>query len=261
MKKIFEKVTAMIMIIAMVLTIIPVNITTVEAAAKPKLAKKSGSIVIGQTKTIKIKNKPKGAKVTYKSTNKKVATVTKKGKVKGIKAGTANINVVLKKGKKKTKLAYNISVKKPKLSFDQLFCSVKNTKQFVVKNKPKNASYIWSSENNNVATIDRNGKMTAISKGVTIIVCKIKTKKKTYRSSCKVAVQEFDERLEYTVTFDSNGGSAVAFQTVKKNEFAKQPSNPNRNGYIFDGWYTEAIGGQKFNFNTAITGKDRKSVV
>ncbi len=254
MKKIFEKVTAMIMIIAMVLTIIPVNITTVEAAAKPKLAKKSGSIVIGQTKTIKMKNKPKGAKVTYKSTNKKVATVTKKGKVKGIKAGTANINVVLKKGKKKTKLAYNISVKKPKLSFDQLFCSVKNTKQFVVKNKPKNASYIWSSENNNVATIDRNGKMTAISKGVTIIVCKIKTKKKTYRSSCKVAVQEFDERLEYTVTFDSNGGSAVAFQTVKKNEFAKQPSNPNRNGYIFDGWYTEAIGGQKFNFNTAITG-------
>lgn len=58
---------------------------------------------------------------------------------------------------------------------------------------------------------------------------------------------------KYTVTFNSNGGSAVASQTVKKNARVKRPTDPTRSGYAFDGWYTAASGGTQFNFNTAIT--------
>ena len=32
------------------------------------------------------------------------------------------------------------------------------------------------------------------------------------------------------------------------------PSDPARTGYIFDGWYTQAAGGNRFDVNTAITG-------
>ena len=97
MRKKQKRLVALLLSLLMVISLLPTTGLTVEAATKPKLAKKSTNIVIGQTKTIKIKNKPKGAKITYKSNNKKIATVTKKGKVKGIKNGTTKIAVSVKK--------------------------------------------------------------------------------------------------------------------------------------------------------------------
>ena len=45
---------------------------------------------------------------------------------------------------------------------------------------------------------------------------------------------------EFTVTFNSNGGSAVSSQTVKTGEKAVKPSDPTRVGYTFAGWYKDA---------------------
>ena len=44
---------------------------------------------------------------------------------------------------------------------------------------------------------------------------------------------------KYTITFESNGGSAVAFQEVEERSVMVQPSNPTRPGYTFAGWYYE----------------------
>jgi uncharacterized repeat protein (TIGR02543 family) len=44
----------------------------------------------------------------------------------------------------------------------------------------------------------------------------------------------------YTVTFNANGGSAVASQTIVEGEKAQKPPNPTKAGYIFDAWYKEA---------------------
>ncbi|MFF2179475.1 InlB B-repeat-containing protein [Lysinibacillus sp. NPDC058147] len=44
----------------------------------------------------------------------------------------------------------------------------------------------------------------------------------------------------YTVTFDSNGGSKVSFQTVSYRELLKAPSNPAKEGHIFAGWFKDA---------------------
>ena len=41
----------------------------------------------------------------------------------------------------------------------------------------------------------------------------------------------------FTVSFNSNGGSDVADITFKKDENFSLPSNPNREGYTFDGWF------------------------
>lgn len=62
-----------------------------------------------------------------------------------------------------------------------------------------------------------------------------------------------DKVTTYTVAFDSNGGSSVISQTVEKNALVSRPADPARSGYTFDGWYTSVNGGQKFDFNTAIT--------
>ena len=53
----------------------------------------------------------------------------------------------------------------------------------------------------------------------------------------------------YTVTFDSNGGSAVASQSVQKGGFATRPDVPTRADYIFDNWYEkEDLSGEPFVF-------------
>ena len=43
----------------------------------------------------------------------------------------------------------------------------------------------------------------------------------------------------YTVTFDSNGGSAVTAQTVPSGSTATKPADPTKDGYTFKGWYND----------------------
>lgn len=55
----------------------------------------------------------------------------------------------------------------------------------------------------------------------------------------------------YTVTFNTNGGSAVDDQTIEYNGTATMPEQPVREGYVFEGWFS---GETQFDFAAAITG-------
>jgi uncharacterized repeat protein (TIGR02543 family) len=44
----------------------------------------------------------------------------------------------------------------------------------------------------------------------------------------------------YTVSFNSNGGSAVNSQSVNYNDLATQPATPSKTGHFFAGWYSDA---------------------
>ncbi|MBO7637418.1 MAG: InlB B-repeat-containing protein, partial [Treponema sp.] len=56
-----------------------------------------------------------------------------------------------------------------------------------------------------------------------------------------------------TVTFASNGGSAVENQIVAEGNKAKEPAAPKKDGYRFMGWYSDSALTSQFSFNTAIT--------
>ena len=58
----------------------------------------------------------------------------------------------------------------------------------------------------------------------------------------------------YSVNFDSNGGSAVASQSVRYGFKASQPASPTRTGHTFQGWYTAQDGGTRYDFNRTVTG-------
>lgn len=58
---------------------------------------------------------------------------------------------------------------------------------------------------------------------------------------------------EFTVTFNSNEGSSVDKQTVKKDGKAKKPADPTKTDYTFDGWYKEEALKTPFDFTTPIT--------
>ncbi|MBN3490882.1 endonuclease [Acholeplasma equirhinis] len=56
----------------------------------------------------------------------------------------------------------------------------------------------------------------------------------------------------YTVTFDSNGGSAVPAQVLEFGEKVVEPANPTRSGYEFVHWYTTTED-MPFNFNFPVS--------
>ena len=59
---------------------------------------------------------------------------------------------------------------------------------------------------------------------------------------------------EFTVTFNTDGGSAVTSQTVKKDAKAKKPAtDPTKTGCKFEGWYSDSKKTKTFSFDTAIT--------
>ena len=57
--------------------------------------------------------------------------------------------------------------------------------------------------------------------------------------------------IVYTVTFNSNGGSAVSSQTIPSGSTATEPSAPTKDGYTFVKWQKE---GADYNFSTPVTG-------
>ena len=44
----------------------------------------------------------------------------------------------------------------------------------------------------------------------------------------------------YIVTFNTNGGTEVSVQIIKKGDHVTIPTAPTKNGYTFDGWYKDA---------------------
>lgn len=63
-----------------------------------------------------------------------------------------------------------------------------------------------------------------------------------------------DKEEEYLdVFFETNGGSKVDKQSVKKDEKAVKPATPSKAGYIFAGWYVDKALSQSFDFDFPIS--------
>lgn len=56
-----------------------------------------------------------------------------------------------------------------------------------------------------------------------------------------------------TVTFDTDGGTAIPSQTVRSGAKATKPADPTKSGYTFGGWYKEDTFTTVFDFDDAVT--------
>ncbi len=59
---------------------------------------------------------------------------------------------------------------------------------------------------------------------------------------------------EYTLTFETDGGSAVAPVKAKWGEMVKKPADPVREGFVFAGWFLDKEGKTAFDFSAPIEG-------
>jgi hypothetical protein len=142
------KVTALMLVLTMLSTVLPIH--PVAEAATVKLNKKTLTLVVGKSETLKITGTK--AKVTWASSNKKVATVSTGGKVTGKKEGKATITATVNK----KKYSCAVTVKKAEVSFTTQE-AVLGTIKFKY---PKN----WT---NMVMTDDGNNAMSVLYPGST----------------------------------------------------------------------------------------------
>lgn len=61
------------------------------------------------------------------------------------------------------------------------------------------------------------------------------------------------EVTKYTVTFKSDENTVINTVTVKEGNSVGEPKNPVKDGYQFDGWYTDVNCTDKYGFNTVVS--------
>lgn len=74
----------------------------------------------------------------------------------------------------------------------------------------------------------------------------------TYNGWFSAVYQPTATATYYTVSFDVDGGSSIASQSVRSGKTATEPEQPTKSGYVFSGWYKENTFTTVFDFDDAI---------
>ena len=141
--------------------------------------------------------------IIWTSSNPSIATVDSNGKVTAISKGNAVIKASSKDGKKSAECNVTvtyINVEGITLNKNNITIIKGKTDYLSVTISPSNASntkYSWTSSNPSVATIDKNGKITAIKKGTTTIT--VTTEDGAHQASCTVEVTNPPLTAEATI--------------------------------------------------------------
>lgn len=182
------------------------------AKEKVCLNKNKMTLVVGQKKTLKVKNTTKKAKWT--SSKKRVAEVNAIGEVTAKKSGTTVITATV--GTKK----YTCTVKvkeKPSLEKSQIICVGKKL-QLKVEGTAKNIK--WRSSDKKIVKVNSNGKITGVKKGTATITATVGGKK----LKCKVKVKDAVQKIDNTVVVEA---SKSVFVTYYSDKISFETSDPS----------------------------------
>ena len=138
-------------------------------------------------------------RVTWKSSDESVVTVDEKGKVTAVGNGTATITVTSVSGNYTATVAVTVKipVEIEKISIEaekETLTKIGESTELKVKIEPENADaqkLIWKSENEMIAAVDENCKVTAIGNGTAIITVTTEDGKNT--ASITITVKIPDE--------------------------------------------------------------------
>ncbi len=138
-------------------------------------------------------------RVTWKSSDESVVTVDEKGKVTAVGNGTATITVTSVSGNYTATVAVTVKipVEIEKITIEaekETLTKIGESTELKVKIEPENADaqkLIWKSDNEMIAAVDENGKVTAIGNGMAIITVTTEDGKNT--ASITITVKIPDE--------------------------------------------------------------------
>ena len=135
------------------------------------------NLAVGGNETLIATVTPENAtnkNVTWSSSNTAVATVDANGKVTAVSVGTTTVTVTTKDGGKTATCAVTVTIPVTGVSLNktELTLPAGSTETLIATVTPDNATnknVTWSSSNPAVATVDSNGKVTAVSAGTATI--------------------------------------------------------------------------------------------
>ncbi len=207
---------------AILLFIILLAIIIISSANKYTVKTKSINIQVDGEQQIEVSASSKVKnKLTYKSDDEKVATVDASGKVKGTGIGNTAIYVGIK-GKKSRKVSVIVTTNKTELIFKQDSYTVAkdSTVQLEIKNHLADDKFTWTSNNEDVATVDQTGLVTGVHGGTATITV---VESDGRRKNVKVTVTS-DEVLIQSITLTD--------QTIGIGEVYKIKPIPNPQGAL-----------------------------
>jgi len=176
-------------------------------------------------------------KVSYTSTDEAVATVDKDGRVQVLQPGECDITTTLMQdGEKVTEKTTHVKafyeVESITLDSNEGKLTVGNSHTIKATVAPEEVAaettIEWSSSNEKVATVDENGKVTAIAAGEATITAAAGEKNATYKLTvqAKKIVQNTSKSSNKGNTSSSTGSSAPAPVAPSAPTTPVQPSNP-----------------------------------
>lgn len=159
------------------------------------LEERSITLSEGEERMLKAVLAPENAtnsEIQWSSSNTSVAVVDGNGKVSAISKGTATISVTTADGGFTAQCEVNVAprVTGIMLNTNSISLNVGNSETLVATVLPTeaiNKGVVWSSSNTSIATVDNNGKVTAVSGGSATITAK--TQDGGYSASCNVTVR------------------------------------------------------------------------
>ena len=108
--------------------------------------------------------------------------------------------------------------------------------------------YTFTSNNENIATVNDGGVVTGVTKGSTTITIEGKTSHATKTVTVTV------NPIVYTVSFDSQGAGDIADRSVEENTAVGELPTPEKEHSSFDGWYTDTNWGTEVTASTIVSG-------
>lgn len=261
----FKRTRRILCFVLSLLLVLTLCAPTIAMAAEVE-TQSSDEVVIAVGETTTLKASGWSYYTTWESSDTDVATVSRKGIVTGIAPGTAIITAISKGFYfgKQTKTEFTVKVIEQEES-DAIQIKVGETTTLPAPSE--SGTTTWKSSDTSIATVSSEGVVTGLSKGTVTVTAT--TKSGGYKfwffiwgetiTITKYTIVVIDDgeipepgKETFTVTFESNGGSAVEDQTVLEGDKVERPEDPTKEGYTFGGWYVDEELTTEYDFDVAV---------
>ena len=130
----------------------------------------SSEVVLAKGDTTSIKLKDTKQEIKWTSAKSNVADISESGVVTGVAAGSTNVYAYDESNKK---YKCHVKIEDPQLSSSKLYLNVEQSLNLTLTGNTQDVT--WSSSRDNIVSVDKNGKITAVSNGEAKVTAKVKS--------------------------------------------------------------------------------------
>ena len=184
----------------------------------------SVTLNVGQTQALTATVSPDNATdktVTWNSSNVVVASVSSEGVVRAVSAGTATISATAGNFTADCSVTVVMSVASVSLNKTELTIEKGKSETLTATVSPSDATdktVTWQSSNNAIATVDQNGRVTAVNAGSAVITVTTKDGSKTATCNVTVVIPVASVSLNKTELTIEKGKSETLTSTVSPSD-------------------------------------------